>query len=62
MSPRWSSAWPRAVRYQPQVEIVKEPVDAALTAVCEGRSSSTRTEFGVEFSVTPYPSTPLPPG
>jgi hypothetical protein len=31
-----------AVRYQPQVEIVKEPVDAALTAVCEGRSSSTR--------------------
>ena len=45
-----------AVRYQPQVEIVKEPVDAALTAVCEGRSSSTRTEFGVEFSVTPYSS------
>jgi 2-polyprenyl-6-methoxyphenol hydroxylase-like FAD-dependent oxidoreductase len=43
-----------AVRYQPQVEIVKEPVEAALTAVCEGRSSSTRTEFGVEFSVTPY--------
>lgn len=24
-----------AVRYQPQVEIVKEPVEAALTAVCE---------------------------
>ena len=44
-----------AVRYQPQVEIVNEPVDAALTAVCEGRSSSTRAEFGVEFSVTPYP-------
>ena len=44
-----------AVRYQPQVEIVKEPVEAALTAVCEGRSSSTRAEFGVEFTVTPYP-------
>ena len=44
-----------AVRYQPQVEIVNEPVEAALTAVCEGRASSTRTEFGVEFSVTPYP-------
>ena len=43
-----------AVRYQPQVEIVKEPVDAALTAVCEGRASSTRAEFGVDFSVTPY--------
>ncbi|MDR0216339.1 MAG: FAD-dependent monooxygenase [Comamonas sp.] len=43
-----------AVRYQPQVEIVKEPVEAALTAVCEGRASSTRSEFGVEFSVTPY--------
>lgn len=44
-----------AVRYQPQVEIVKEPVEAALTAVCEGRASSTRAEFGVDFSVTPYP-------
>ena len=44
-----------AVRYQPQVEIVKEPVAAALTAVCEGRASSTRAEFGVNFSVTPYP-------
>ena len=43
-----------AVRYQPQVEIVAEPVEAALTAVCEGRASSTRTEFGVDFSVTPY--------
>ena len=44
-----------AMRYQPQVEIVKEPVAAALTAVCEGRASSTRAEFGVNFSVTPYP-------
>ncbi|QXZ09431.1 FAD-dependent monooxygenase [Comamonas sp. Y33R10-2] len=43
-----------AVRYQPQVEIVKEPVEAALTAVCEGRASSTRAEFGVDFSITPY--------
>lgn len=43
-----------AVRYQPQVEIVKEPVPAALTAICEGRASSTRAEFGVDFSVTPY--------
>ena len=43
-----------AVRYQPQVEMVSEPVPAALTAVCEGRASSTRTEFGVDFAVTPY--------
>lgn len=43
-----------AVRYQPQVEVVPAPVDAALTIVCEGRASSTRAEFGVEFDVTPY--------
>ena len=43
-----------AVRYQPQVEMVSSPVPAALTAVCEGRASRTRDEFGVEFSVTPY--------
>ncbi len=43
-----------AVRYQPQVELVSSPVPAALTAVCEGRASRTRDEFGVEFAVTPY--------
>ena len=43
-----------AVRYQPQVEVVSEAVPAALTAVCEGRASSTRSEFGVDFAVTPY--------
>ena len=43
-----------AVRYQPLVEVVREPVEAPLTAVCEGRASSTRAEFGVAFSVTPY--------
>ncbi len=43
-----------AVRYQPQVETLSEPVDAALTVVCEGRASQTRAEFGVEFEVTPY--------
>lgn len=44
-----------AVRYQPLVEVVEHPVDAPLTAICEGRASSTRSEFGVEFDVTPYP-------
>lgn len=43
-----------AVRYQPLVEVVDAPVDAPLTAVCEGRASRTRAEFGVEFSITPY--------
>ena len=43
-----------AVRYQPQVEVVAEPVAAPLTAICEGRASSTRAEFGVEFDTTPY--------
>lgn len=43
-----------AVRYQPQVTVVDAPVPAALTVVCEGRSSSTREEFGAEFQVTPY--------
>ena len=43
-----------AVRYQPQVEVVDAPVPAALTVVCEGRASTTRDEFGVNFQVTPY--------
>ena len=44
-----------AVRYQPLVEVVSAPVDAPLTAICEGRASSTRSELGVEFDITPYP-------
>ena len=43
-----------AVRFQPLIEMVEQPVRAALTVVCEGRTSSTRTEFGVEFDVRPY--------
>jgi 2-polyprenyl-6-methoxyphenol hydroxylase-like FAD-dependent oxidoreductase len=44
-----------ALRYQPQVELVSAPVPATLTAVCEGRASRTRTEWGVDFDITPYP-------
>lgn len=44
-----------AVRYQPQVELLSAPAPAALTVVCEGRASSTRTEFGVNFEVAAYP-------
>ncbi|MBS0292057.1 MAG: FAD-dependent monooxygenase [Proteobacteria bacterium] len=43
-----------AVRFQPLVEPLTEPVAAPLTVVCEGRASRTREEFGVEFDITPY--------
>lgn len=44
-----------AVRFQPQIELLSEPRAAALAAVCEGRASATRAEFGVQFQVTSYP-------
>jgi len=43
-----------AVRYQPLVEVVSAPVEAPLTAICEGRASSTRSDYGVELDATPY--------
>lgn len=43
-----------AVRFQPLIERVEQPATAELTVVCEGRASSTRTEFGVEFDAKPY--------
>lgn len=48
-----------AVRFQPHVERVDNPVAAPLTVVCEGRASSTRAEFGVNFQVTPYGQTAI---
>lgn len=48
-----------AVRYQPQIERVDSPRDAALTVVCEGRASRTREEFGVHYETTPYPHTAI---
>lgn len=53
--PALESRLAQAVRYQPHVELVDAPVPAALTVVCEGRASTTREEFGVNFEVTPYP-------
>ena len=44
-----------AVRFAPQIERLDAPQGAALTVICEGRSSSTRAEFGIDFQVTPYP-------
>jgi len=43
-----------ALRYQPLVEWLDAPQPAALTVICEGKSSTTRTEFGVQFEVTSY--------
>lgn len=43
-----------AVRFQPLIEVVEAPAKAELTVVCEGRASSTRQEFGVEFDSKPY--------
>ena len=43
-----------AVRYQPQIERLSAPAPARLTVICEGRASSTRAGFGVDFAVTPY--------
>ena len=43
-----------AVEFQPQIEVVHEPVDAPLTVVCEGRASQTRAELGIAFDITHY--------
>lgn len=44
-----------ALRYQPLVDWLEAPVAAPLTVVCEGKQSTTRAEFGVQFDVTQYP-------
>jgi len=44
-----------AVRFQPLIEQVTAPVSAALTVVCEGKTSATREALGVGYDVTPYP-------
>lgn len=43
-----------AVRFQPQIQVLAAPAPARLTVVCEGRTSRTRAEFGVDFEVLPY--------
>ncbi len=44
----------QAVRFQPLVEVFDSPQPAALTVVCEGKASTTREEWGVQWHVTPY--------
>ena len=48
-----------AVRFQPLIELLPSAPEAALTVICEGRASSTRAEFGIDFDVTPYPQTAI---
>ena len=43
-----------ALRYQPAVTLLGAPAEAPLTVVCEGRTSITRAEFGVQYDVRPY--------
>ena len=45
----------QAVRYQPHIELVQAPVKAALSVVCEGKTSQSRQEFGVDWRIKPYP-------
>ena len=44
----------QALQYQPQVETVAAPVDAALQVVCEGQKSTSRSEFGAQWRIKPY--------
>lgn len=52
--PALESELAEAVRFQPQIELLNAPTEARLTVVCEGRASSTRAEFGVDFDATLY--------
>ena len=49
----------QALRFQPQIELLDAPQPADLTVICEGKASSTRAEFGLDFEVTPYPQTAI---
>ena len=52
--PALESRLGEAVRFQPLIEIFDTPQQATLTVVCEGKASTTRSEWGVEWDVTPY--------
>lgn len=49
----------QAVAFQPQITRFAEPQAATLTVVCEGKASDTRTQFNVDFEVTPYEQTAI---
>jgi ubiquinone biosynthesis UbiH/UbiF/VisC/COQ6 family hydroxylase len=43
-----------ALSFQPFVELLTQPRSAALTVVCEGKSSSARDDYGVQYEVIHY--------
>ena len=45
----------QALGFQSLVTIMHEPCAAPLTVICEGKASSTRAQWGVEFEVQAYP-------
>jgi 2-polyprenyl-6-methoxyphenol hydroxylase-like FAD-dependent oxidoreductase len=45
----------QAVQFQPLITLTDSPQPATLTVVCEGRTSATRAELGVEWDVHRYP-------
>lgn len=57
--PALESTLASALQFAPNVTVVDSPQVAALTVVCEGKNSSTRAEFGVEFDSTPYGQTAI---
>ena len=44
----------QAMQFQPQIELLELAQPATLTVVCEGKTSASRAEFGVDFEVNPY--------
>ena len=48
-----------AVRNQARISVVNSPVSAALTVICEGRSSNARHDLGLDFDIIPYPQSAL---
>jgi 2-polyprenyl-6-methoxyphenol hydroxylase-like FAD-dependent oxidoreductase len=53
--PTLESQLSEAVRFQSYIEVIDATRPATLTVVCEGRASSSRAEFGVDFPATRYP-------
>ena len=45
----------QALGFQSLVTVMSEPCTAPLTVICEGKASSTRAQFGVDFDVQAYP-------
>jgi 2-polyprenyl-6-methoxyphenol hydroxylase-like FAD-dependent oxidoreductase len=43
-----------AVRFAPHITVTDTPVEAALTALCEGKHSASRAALGVNFERRPY--------